>query len=187
MKKFIKIGSILTLALMFGLTSCKKENNVKPDQEQKEQMFAVKIQVNSPTGENEIAIVIGTKKELGSAFNGDKGMMLRKAARKNNVFVLDTKPVGPVADPFKPCWDEINQYRDAHWAGWLAEANTTCKTQLHCITCPESGGGLFVMFEVKPTSIKCVKMVEALHQMVAFDFGQNVYDTPEVYEYIQKM
>ena len=172
---------------MFGLTSCKKENNVKPDIDQKEQLFAVQIQVNSPSGKDEKAIVIGTKKELGSAFTGERGMVLQRASKKNNVFVLDPKPVGPDVDPFKPCWDEINQYRDSHWAEWLAVANSTCKTQLHCITCPESGGGLFVMFEVKPTSIKCVKMEEALHQMVQFDFGQNVYDTPEVYEFIQKM
>ncbi len=183
MKKFIKIGSILTLALMIGLISCKKENNVNPD---KEKMFAVKIQISSPEGGQEKAIVIGTKKELGSAFNGEKGTLLKRAARKNNVFVLNPDPVGPDTDPFRECNIEINQRRDALWAGWLAQANATCQTQLQCITCPESGGGLWVTFEIKPTSIKC-RDIKYEHALVQFNFSGNDYDNKEVYEYIQKM
>lgn len=186
MKKFIKIGSILTFALMIGLISCKKEKNVKPDKDQKEQLFAVKIQSTSNEGTQEKGIVIGTKEELGKAFNGDKGILLKKAARKNNVFVLAPEPVGPVTDPFQACWDEIYSYRDAHWDSWLAQANASCQVLHPCITCPEAGIGLFVTFIVKPTSIKCVEAKLEL-AMVKFDFGENVYDTPEVYEYIQKM
>ena len=112
--------------------------------------------------------------------------MLKKAGEKNNVFVLAPRPAGPASDPYTACWNEIYQHRDAHWAEWLSKANSTCKTQLRCITCPESGIGLFVMFEIKPTSIKC-KEIKVEHAFVKFDFKENVYDTQEVYQYIQKM
>lgn len=184
MKKFIKIGSILTLSLMFGLISCKKEN-VKPDADQKE-LYSVKIQSVSPDGRPEKGIVIGSKEELSKAFSGDKEILLKKAARKNNIYTLNPDPVGPVTDPFKPCWDEIYAYRDANWDSWLAQANASCQTLHPCVTCPESGGGLFVMFIVKPTSIKCIEAATMHYELAKFKYGEEEYDSPEVYEFIQK-
>ena len=61
-EKVIKIGSILTVALMIGLISCKKENSVKHDKEQKEQLYSVKIQSTLNEGTQEKGIVIGLKK-----------------------------------------------------------------------------------------------------------------------------
>src|SRR5690625_3705519 len=156
MKTHFKIIGIVVLVLI-GLYSCKKNDDAKPEKKQTEQMYAVKIKSVSPKGKEEGAIVIGTKEELNRAFESGKSMTLERIARKNNIFSPKDPVVGP-GDPSSPdeeCWTEINNYYEAHYGEWLELANLHCTDVYRCLTCPKAGIGLFVMYVIHPTSLKC--------------------------------
>lgn len=187
MKKSIKI--IGALAVILSVTfACKKSNDdVRVDQ--KNQKFSVDMKVASFEGESENAILVGTNAELEAALNGKQEITyIKRATEKNNLFIPVTGTVTPV-DPVNPmelCWDEINNYYANHIEGWQNTANQTCKPVMICITCPKSGGGLYVLYVIKPTSPKC-NISEAVSVMYDFNkFGFNVkdYESESVSAYI---
>ncbi|SFG65626.1 hypothetical protein [Pedobacter insulae] len=156
MKNSIKIFGSLAI-IVSVLFACKKSNDEIKAAE-KPQKFSVAIQMANTRDKVESGIVVGTKAELDKAFSETNTIVyLKKDATKANLFIPDTGTTGPVdpVDPSALCWDEINSYYDAHIAGWLAIANQTCKPYLVCITCPNAGGGLYVMYMIKPTSFRC--------------------------------
>ena len=167
------IGALAVILLVtFG---CKKEKEVKLDTKEK---FSVTMQKASFKGENENAIVVGSKTDLENIFSGKTDrVFLKKAGTKNNIF---TPVVGPV-DPKNPmdfCWDEVNAYYAQHIQMWQAIANENCKPYVTCITCPNSGGGLYEMYSIKPTSKKCVisEQMAVMFDFQPFDFGDDQYD-----------
>ncbi len=86
MKKFIKMISLLSIALV-TLFACKKnESEVK-----QEDRFSVGLKVASARG-SENAVVIGTKAELKAALTAnEKPIFLKKIATGNNVSLLTRK------------------------------------------------------------------------------------------------
>lgn len=196
MKKFIKIGSILTLALMIGLISCKKENNVTPDKEQKEQMYVVKTQVPivDRNGKKRIekGIIIGTKKELDRVLdssNGSTGVSMMVVGPNNHVFVVDKKPY----DPKTECNMQIYNMKRAMWQQWQNEANETCTPVTNTLNCsyPYYLFSEPQTFTVYPSYSKCGYI--RVFEKIKFPFEVNLgdggfnYDSKEVYEYIQKL
>lgn len=182
MKKFIKITSLLSIVLV-SLFACKKDvAEVK-----QEDRFSVGLQVASARG-SENAVIIGTKAVLKSALTpNEKPIFLKKVASGNNVFI----PIGgdgpdPV-DPGQLCWDEINAYYNAHIAGWRQTANQTCTNVTVCLTCPNAGGGLYVMYVIRPTSPKCnmLEAFEAQFSLVAFNFGNGALESEAVAAHIK--
>ena len=44
---------------------------------------------------------------------------------------------------------------------------------IRCITCPNAGGGLFVMYAIEPNSVKCnVLEFETMYNLVNFNYGE---------------
>lgn len=171
MKKFIQIVGILTITIV-SLFACKKDEATKT----KEERFSVAINVAAGDA-SEAAIVIGTKAELKAAMAQKEGpIYLKKVAKRNNVFIPivgeGTGPVGPV-DPTSLCRDEINAYVSAHMASWQQTANQTCRNVMVCLTCPNAGGGLYIMYVIKPTNPKCfiATAFETQFNLAVFDFG----------------
>lgn len=196
MKKFIKIGSILTLALMIGLISCKKEKNVKPDKEQKEQLYFVKTEVPivDPSGNERIekGIIIGTKKELDMVLdssNGSTGVSMMVVGPHNYVFVVDRKPY----DPKTECDMQIYNMKRAMWQQWQNEANETCTPVTNTLNCsyPYYLFSEPQTFTVYPSHVKCGSLKAFEKIKFPFDIetddGDFDYDSKEVYEFIQKM
>lgn len=96
--------------------------------------------------------------------------------------------VGPVKDPNSLCWDEINAYVNAHRAEWQAAANQNCQTVLVCVTCPNAGGGLYVMYAFKPNSPKCAvyEQFEMQYSLAAFNFGDNELESEAVASFVKR-
>lgn len=176
MKNLIKTFGVLVLILC-SIIACKKEEPVQS--EEAEQLFSVAIEVATQRGTTEKAIMIGTKKELESALK-EETTYLKKISVHNNVFA---PVVGPVTPPVDLCWEEINSFYNAHFEQWLQIANQTCQNVMVCLTCPKAGGGLFVMYDIAPTSPKCLTATAQL-AFEKFDFSENDYDTDAVAQYI---
>lgn len=174
------IGALALIVLVtFG---CKKEAKLET-----EEQFSVAMQKSSFKGENENAIVVGSKSELEALFSGKMDRVyLKKASEKNNLFrpVVGTGTTGPVdpVDPINFCWDEINAYYNEHIQSWQAIANETCKPYVTCITCPNAGGGLYVMYAIKPNGKNCMIYEQAavMYNFTPFNFTINQYDTEAV-------
>lgn len=173
MKKSIKIIGIFALALV-TLFACKKDG----EEIQKDERFSVAMKVATARGGSEAAILIGSKDELKTALTKNEGKVyLKKVSEKNNVFIpVVGDPVGPV-DPVNPidlCWDEIDAYYDANVGTWREQANATCKDVIVCLTCPNAGAGLYVLYVIKPNSPKCMVMdsFEAQFSLVAFNYNE---------------
>lgn len=182
MKKFIKITSLLSIALV-TLFACKKnESEVK-----QEDRFSVALKVASARS-SENAVIIGTKAELKAALTGnEKPIFLKKIATANNVFIpIEGDGPDPV-DPGQLCWDEINAYYNAHIAGWRQTANQTCTNVMVCLTCPNAGGGLYVMYVIRSTSPKCniLEAFEAQFSLAAFNFGNGSLESEAVAAHIK--
>ncbi|TKC10450.1 hypothetical protein FA048_09705 [Pedobacter polaris] len=182
MKKFIQIIGLLSIALV-TLFACKKnEVEVK-----KEDRFSVGLQAATARG-SENAILIGTKAELKAALTAKEGpVYLKKVATANNVFIpIKGEGPGPL-NPSEPCWDEIEAYVSAHLAEWQLAANQTCSNVTVCLTCPNAGGGLYVMYVIKPTSPKCnlLEAFEAQFSLAAFDFGNDQLESEAVAAHIK--
>lgn len=181
----MKNSKIIIGALSFILSitfACKKEKEVKLETEQQ---YSVAIQKSSFKAENENAIVVGSKSELETLFSGKTDRVyLKKAAEKNNLFipVVGTGTTGPVdpVDPIDFCWDEINNYYQSHYQQWQAIANQNCKPYVTCITCPNSGGGLYVMYVIKPNSPKCNVANPFPYELAKFNFTVSDYDSEAV-------
>ncbi|HRO83696.1 MAG TPA: hypothetical protein PK110_02625 [Niabella sp.] len=184
MKKSITISSIIIL-LVIGILSCQKQEIPVNEETVSTQQFAGKSLFVNEKGESEGAIIVGSNDELKAAFDNKEGYMVRKASQSNNIFL----PVGPVtpADPFKGCWKEIKDYYNAHYSTWLAQANATCRDVLVCLTCPNAGGGLYVLYVIKPTSIKCKEALAAWESIKEFNIRKANYDSPEVADFIRKL
>lgn len=183
MKKFIQITSILTIAAI-ALFACKKD---LPEQK-KEEQFSVAMKVaTAETTEN--AIIIGTKAELKAALEGKEGpVYLKKIAKANNLFIpIVGEGTGPV-NPMLPCNQEIDAYVNAHKAEWQQLANQTCTNVMVCVTCPNAGGGLYVMYIIKPTSPRCAIALpfEQQFKLAAFNFGSNELESEAVASFIRK-
>lgn len=181
MKNSIKIIGTLALALV-TLFACKKnEEEIK-----KEDQFSVAMKIATQRGVTENAIVIGTKAELKAALTQNEGpVYLKKVATNNHVFA---PVVGPLpADPGKNCWDEINAYYQANIAQWQQTANETCTNVMVCLTCPNAGGGLYVMYIIKPNNFKCnmAEAFEAQFSLAAFNFGNNDLESEAVAAHIK--
>lgn len=176
MKKSIQIIGVLALALV-TIFACKKDS----EEIEKEERFSVALKVAGEKGTIENAILIGTKAELKSALSAKaKPVLLKKVSAKNNVFVPVDDDVKPV-DPSEACWSEITTYASAHMAEWQQLANQTCTTVLRCLTCPNAGGGLFVMYAIEPNSIGCTVLeFEMQHALVKFNFNDNELDSEAV-------
>ena len=182
MKNRIQIIGILALALV-TFFACKKD----AEELQKDDRFSVAIKVAAERGTTENAILVGSKAELKAALS-KKGepVIIKKVSTKNNVFVPVLDDVKPV-DPSKGCWSEISAYAAAHMAEWQALANQTCTTVIRCITCPNSGGGLFVMYAIEPNSPNCnVLEFEMQHSLAIFNYGDNELDSEAVASMISK-
>lgn len=180
MKKSIKIIGTLAIALV-TIFACKKTE----EEPQKEERFSVNMQVAAGRGNAENAILIGTKAELKAALTEkEKTVYLKKVSTGNNVFA---PVVGPVKEPIDLCWDEINAYVNAHRAEWQAIANQTCKPFLVCVTCPNAGGGLYVMYAIQPNSANCVvlEQFEAQFSLAAFNFGDNELESEAVASFVK--
>jgi hypothetical protein len=186
MKNSIKI--IGTLAVILSITfACKKDKqDIKLEEQGK---ISAPIKMATMTGKSENAIIVGTNAELEAAFSGKQDrVLLKKAAEKNNLFIPVTGTTGPVdpVDPSELCWDEINSYYSEHIDGWLSIANQTCKPYTVCITCPNAGGGLYVMYVIKPTSPKCniSEATAVLYNFSKFNFTVGDYESDAVASYI---
>lgn len=193
MKKSIRQIGISAIAALMTFASCEKQTSVMEITEQ-DARYSVEIEVVSAKGIREKGIVIGTKPELDAAFNSKiEKITLKKASKSNNVFVPVrgpvVDPVGPVdpVDPMALCWAEIDNYYDAHYEEWLNVANQHCQPVGVCLTCPNAGVGLFVMYQIKPTARKCFPLVAAswAEKQKLFDFDENQYDSDQVAHYIQ--
>ncbi|MNK09094.1 hypothetical protein D3C87_270440 [compost metagenome] len=169
MKKSIQIIGVLALALV-TIFACKKDG----EELEKEERFSVGIKVASEKGGTENAILIGSKADLKAALTPKaKPVFLKKVSSSNNVFVPVLDDVTPV-NPGEACWAEVTAYAAAHMAEWQQMANQTCTTVLRCITCPNAGGGLFVMYAIAPNSINCTVLeLEMQHNFVKFNFNDN--------------
>ncbi|TCC91653.1 hypothetical protein EZ428_07790 [Pedobacter frigiditerrae] len=183
MEKFIKITSLLSLALV-TFFACKKDvTEVK-----QEDRFSVDLKVASAKG-SENAVIIGTKAELKAALTAsEKPIFLKKIATANNVFIpIEDEGPDPV-DPGQLCWDEINAYYNAHIAGWQQAANQNCTNVMVCLTCPNAGGGLYVMYVIRPTSPKCnvLEAFEAQFSLAAFNFGNGELESEAVATHIKR-
>ncbi len=178
MKNTIKTLALVALVLV-GLSSCDKKENAL-NEEQKEQMYAVSFQLEGAASSK--AVLVGTKPELEKALKeSDEPLVVKKISNSNNVF---EPVVGPTKPSFEKCWGEIHNYYEAHYSGWLQTANETCKSVMVCLTCPEAGAGLYVLYEIKPTSPKCIKVVMASTSLMKFDFGKGQYESGEVNKFI---
>lgn len=186
MKTSTKIIASLALALTV-LFACKKDTGVVAQPE--EQTLAMNVQLSTARGATENAIVVGNKAELDAAFNTNKDyVIITKAAEKNNIFIPTTGTTGPVepVDLYKLCWDEINAYVNANKPSWQAQANANCQTVYACVTCPNVGYGLFVMYAIKPNPIKCATVLAASAYYSKFDFKPGDYNSESVSAYITK-
>ncbi|WP_293302178.1 hypothetical protein [Pedobacter sp. UBA4863] len=187
MKKSIKIIAVLAIALV-TLFACKKDK----EEVRKEERFSVGMKVATARGGTEAAILIGTKAELKAALTQKDGKVyLKKVSEKNNVFVpVVDGTVGPV-DPVKPidlCWKEIDAYYEANVGTWREQANQNCKDVVVCLTCPNAGVGLFVLYVIKPNSPKCLVLdaFEAQFSLSAFNFNNNQLDSEAVANIIKE-
>lgn len=168
MKKSIQMIGAIAIVLTVIL-ACKKNN----DEPQKEERFSVAIKVAADRGTTENAILVGSKAELKTALS-KKGelVLIKKVSTKNNVFVPVLDDIKPV-DPTTAYWTEIRTYAAERMAEWQALANQTCTTVIRCITCPNSGGGLFVMYAIEPNSPKCnVLEFETMYNLVNFNYRE---------------
>lgn len=184
MKKFIQITGILTITAI-SFFACKKET--AEQEQQKEEQFSVAMKVATEKS-TENAIVIGTKAELKAALAEKEGAVyLKKVAKANNLFIpIVGEGTGPV-NPILPCEDEITAYVNAHKAEWQQQANQTCTNVMVCVTCPNAGGGLFVMYIIKPTSPRCAIALpfEEQFKLAAFNFGNNQWESEAVAAFIK--
>jgi hypothetical protein len=182
MKKFIKVTSILTIAAI-TFFACKKE----AAEQKKEGQLSVAMKI--VTGKStENAVIIGTKAELKAALMGKEGpVYLKKIAKANNVFIPIVGEGPDPVDPSEPCWDEIDAYFSEHIAGWQQAANQSCTNVMICLTCPNAGGGLYVMYVIRPNSPKCAiaTSLEAQFSLAAFDFGDDQLEGEAVAAYIR--
>lgn len=181
MKKSIKIIGTLAITLV-TIFACKKSG----EEPQKEERFSVNMQVATKGTSGENAILIGTKTELKAALNGkEDAIYLKKVSTASNVFI---PIVGPIKNPNDLCWDEINAYVNAHKAEWQATANQNCQTVLVCVTCPNAGGGLYVMYAIKPNSPKCTiyEQLEMQFNLAAFNFGDNELESEAVASFVKR-
>ncbi|MBL1408442.1 hypothetical protein [Sphingobacterium faecale] len=178
MKNFIKPLGLIALVLV-ALFSCDKKDSV-PVEEQKEQMYAVNFQLEGAASSK--GVLVGTKPELEKALKQSDGpLVVKKVSKSNNVF----EPVVGTTNPsFDQCWTEIHNYYEAHYAEWLQTANQNCKKVMICLTCPEAGEGLFVLYEIKPTAPKCLEAVLADVVFSPFNFGKGQYESGEVGKFI---
>ena len=206
MKNKFKIIVALTI---IGATifACKKgAQEIRPDQQElamanksasanglekvnlDEQKFAMAIQViSTTTGKPENGIFIGTKEELESIFSDTtKNVYVKRVAKKNNVFAPIPGPNNPV-DDYKLCQDDISRQFQESYPGLLAMANQTCTPQGICITCDPALGGLSVIFQVKPTSWRCERLVATHAPFKDFAFAVGNYDGPDVATYINEV
>lgn len=203
MKKFIKIGSILTLILMISFYSCKKKKD-KPVKEQKEQMYAVKTEVPTINADGtkriEKGIILGTKKELDKILdssNGSKdGVYLMMLGPNNHVY--GPRPVDPiVGDVETICQNDITQRAAQMWSTWQKEANETCTIVVNTLNCGKPADYLSPnprTFKVYPSPSKCGYKIK--YKLVKFplaipngdgDDGDFNYDSKEVLEFIQNL
>ncbi len=180
MKKSIQIIGILALALV-TIFACKKD-----EEPQKTERFSINMQLATKGSSSENAIIIGTKAELKEALKTPgEPVYVKKVSVANNVFA---PVVGPVKDPANLCWEEINAYVDAHRAEWQATANQNCQTVLVCVTCPNAGGGLYVMYAIKPNSPKCVvyEQFEMQYSLATFNFSDKELESEAVANYVRR-
>lgn len=191
MKNVIKIGLLLTLVLM-GLVACEKSENNESIVEKEESLLSVSIQVETK-GRVENALLIGTKEELEMALlkKSEQSIHLQKVANRNNLFkpVVGTGVVGPVQDPYdavEACWQEINTIYTSNLPTWRAQANSTCNDVLVCLTCPNAGVGLYVMYVIKPTNPACfmAEISFEYYKARAFNFTKDNYESAEVNKFI---
>lgn len=192
-KQIAKIGTLAVLLLMsFG---CEKKELMNVEAaDPKEEMFAVVTYVEDQKGNLEKAIIVGTKEELQKSLMGEGPTMLKKGADRARILLPSVGPVGPVGpvepvDPHQACWDEIMAYHAAHIDEWQAMANQTCQVIWRCLTCPNSGGGLFMAFYIHPTNLRC-NMVEAVKLeekfvLNPFNFDEDEYESDQVLEFIR--
>ncbi|MCJ0741677.1 hypothetical protein [Pedobacter montanisoli] len=182
MKKFIQIIGVLALALV-TVFACKKSG----EEVKKEERFSIAMKVAAANGNTENAIIIGSKTELKTALSEKYvPIYVKKVSASNNVFIpIVGEPVLP--NPNKLCWDEIDAYVNAHKAEWQQQANQTCSTVLVCVTCPNTGGGLYVLYVIKPTSPKCTiyEAFEMQFNISAFNFTNNQLESEAVASFIK--
>lgn len=189
MKNSIKtIGALVFI--LFTILACKKtEDPIKV--KEKEQKYSVSMKVSSTKGDAEDAIIIGTKAELEKALSEKSGSVyLKKIAKNNNVFAPvtgtvtdDPKPV----DPTMLCWKEIDAYYNANIAIWQQAANQTCENVYVCITCPNTGLGLFVFYSISPNSVKCATATDAAvnFSLSKFNFNDSELESESVSNHIK--
>ncbi|WP_199141030.1 hypothetical protein [Pedobacter sp. ASV12] len=182
MKKFIQITGILTIAVV-TFFSCKKE---KTEQKEEERFSVAMKVVTAQTTEN--AVIIGTKAELKAALAAKEGpVYLKKIAKTNNLFIPIVGEGSGPSNPMLPCNQEIDAYVNAHQAEWQQQANQTCTTVMVCVTCPNAGGGLYVMYIIKPTSPRCAIALpfEQQFKLAAFNFGNDQLESEAVASFIK--
>jgi len=182
MKNFIKIIGLASVILV-GIFACKKDEVVV----KKEERFSIDINLATDRGTTN-AIIIGTKAELKTSLMGKDGAIyLKKVSSSNNVFVpIDDQ--GPMpGDPMKACHDEISAYYAANIDAWQQVANQNCRNFMACITCPNAGGGLYVMYLIKPNSPKCtiLEAFEAQFNLAAFKFTDGELESEAVAAHIK--
>jgi hypothetical protein len=182
MKKFIQVISILTIAVV-ALFACKKEEA----EQKKEGQLSVAMKITTAKS-TENAVIIGSKAELKAALTEKEGpIYLRKVAKANNVFIpIVGEGPGPL-DPSQPCRAEIDAYLSEHIAGWQQAANQSCSNVLICLTCPNAGGGLYIMYIIRPNSPKCTiaTTFEVQFNLAAFDFGNDQLESEAVAAHIK--
>lgn len=187
-----KITKIGTLALMLlAVFACEKKDVELA--EAKEQKFAVVTYLEDQKGSLEKAIIVGTKAELEASLMKEEAPRLKKMSAKVNLLIPTgvVAPVGPTPDPYDPytaCWDEIEAYYDAHIAEWQALADATCQVVSRCLTCPQAGVGLFVMYAIQPNPRRCSEAVahtiEERYHLNSFNFEEEDYDSEALIEFI---
>lgn len=188
---FTKIG-ILAVVIMFTLTSCDKDDTEPIEPVQDKEMFAMGIEVRSDTGLMEKGILVGTEPELKKAIQGNEGeIYLTKESQANNIYIPNPDVGVSGDDTTDDCWNEITSYYNNNYNIWLQKANEYCKDVSICLTCPEAGGGLYVLYVIEPNSINCITDEELdfslAYALKPFPYDPGDYESEEVSMYIKRM
>jgi len=176
-------NQLLVLFFFIGTIGCNKTEVLTGQNETDKDSYAIQVLVTDSKSLNN-GILVGSKKELEKIFSTEGFSTVKSASNINKVLIPTGTGVSDPRDPFDPtldCWDEINAIYQQFYPEALVIANRHCREVLLCIGCPN--GGLVATMVVKPTSIKCIKVLEAESQISIFDISGG-FDGKDIAEYI---
>jgi hypothetical protein len=178
-------NQLLVLFFIIATIGCNKREVLTVESESKKDSYAIPVLVaDSKSLKN--GVLVGSKKELLNIISTDGVSAVKSASNVNKVFVPTGTGTTDPRDPFDPtldCWEEINAIYEQLYPEALVIANRYCREVLLCIGCPD--GGLVATMVVKPTSIKCIQVLEAESQISVFSVSGG-FDGKDIVEYINR-